>query len=180
MPCKPSCNSCRPRRLETACPGPYRPCRCLTEDQGWRIEIRKYPLLTTVGAWRKETLVGHPSSSQTYDHRPHGGFYTQDEVRQVVAYATARGITVVPEIELPGHAQAASSGANTCRTGDRSSTWPSRARWRWPKCCGVQKAARNWAGFQRRLPGQLAWLDRAGVNYRPLDPPLTSGSSALP
>ena len=70
----------------------------LTDDQGWRIEIRKYPRLTSVGSWRKETLG---------DGQPHGGFYTQDEIREVVAYARERSVTVVPEIEMPGHATAA-------------------------------------------------------------------------
>jgi hexosaminidase len=80
----------------------------LTEDQGWRIEIKKYPLLTEVGAWRKETLIGHGSRPPfRYDGKPYGGFYTQDEIKEVVAYAADRHITVIPEIELPGHATAA-------------------------------------------------------------------------
>jgi len=84
----------------------------LTDDQGWRIEIKKYPLLTSIGAWRRQSLVGvqHGYADTTqwvYDRIPHGGFYTQDDVREVVAYAKARFITVVPEIEMPGHAQAA-------------------------------------------------------------------------
>ncbi len=70
----------------------------LTDDQGWRIEIKKYPKLTQVGAWRKET-VG--------DGKPYGGFYTQDQIREIVAYAKERYITVVPEIEMPGHSLAA-------------------------------------------------------------------------
>jgi hexosaminidase len=78
----------------------------LTDDQGWRLEIKRYPKLTSVGAWRKETLVGHPGSGE-YDHTPHGGFYTQDDVREVVAFAAARHVTVVPEIEMPGHSKAA-------------------------------------------------------------------------
>lgn len=77
----------------------------LTEDQGWRIEITKYPRLTEVGAQRAETALPHDPGQ--YDGVPHGGFYTQDEVRAVVAYAAERGITVVPEIELPGHSVAA-------------------------------------------------------------------------
>ena len=77
----------------------------LTEDQGWRIEIKKYPKLTEVGAWRKETVIGR--NSDEYDGKPHGGFYTQEEVREIVAYAKERFITVVPEIEMPGHSQAA-------------------------------------------------------------------------
>lgn len=81
----------------------------LTDDQGWRIEIKKYPRLTEVGAWRKETLVGRlqRDAELVFDGIPHGGFYTQDDVREVVAYAQARHVTVVPEIEMPGHAQAA-------------------------------------------------------------------------
>ena len=80
----------------------------LTEDQGWRLEIRKYPKLTEVGAWRKETLVGRPrDGNKTFDGKRHGGFYTQEDVREIVAYAKARHITVVPEIEMPGHASAA-------------------------------------------------------------------------
>lgn len=80
----------------------------LTEDQGWRIEIKQYPELTRVGAYRSETLVGN------YGNRPHrfdgeryGGFYTQEEIREVVAYAADRYITIVPEIEMPGHSTAA-------------------------------------------------------------------------
>ncbi|MFC1761029.1 beta-N-acetylhexosaminidase [Planctomycetota bacterium] len=80
----------------------------LTEDQGWRIEIKKYPKLTEVGAWRKETLVGHARNKpHTFDSKRHGGFYTQDEIRDIVTYAKQRFVTVVPEIEMPGHAQAA-------------------------------------------------------------------------
>jgi len=82
----------------------------LTDDQGWRVEIKKYPRLTEVGAWRRHTMVGHWNENKTtpqYDDIRHGGYYTQDEMRQVVAYATRLGINVVPEIEMPGHAQAA-------------------------------------------------------------------------
>ena len=80
----------------------------LTEDQGWRIEIKKYPKLTTVGAWREKSIVGHyRDKPRKYDDTRHGGFYTQDEIREVVAYAAARGITIVPEIDMPGHMQAA-------------------------------------------------------------------------
>ncbi len=77
----------------------------LTEDQGWRIEIKKYPRLTEVGAWRAETVIA--GTWDQYDGVPYGGFYTQDEVREVVAYAGERGIRVMPEIEMPGHAVAA-------------------------------------------------------------------------
>lgn len=78
----------------------------LTDDQGWRIEILRYPKLTEIGAWRRETQVGADPDSPS-DGRPHGGFYTQADIREIVAYAAARFITVVPEIETPGHAQAA-------------------------------------------------------------------------
>ena len=84
----------------------------LTDDQGWRIEIRKYPELTRVGAVRKRTLVGRDPGGEydetcRYDETPYGGFYTQEEIREVVDYAARRFITVIPEIEFPGHAVAA-------------------------------------------------------------------------
>jgi hexosaminidase len=79
----------------------------LTEDQGWRIEIRKYPRLTSVGGCRKETLVEKNFNPYVGDGTPHCGFYTQDEIRDVVAYAAARYVTIVPEIEMPGHSKAA-------------------------------------------------------------------------
>jgi len=72
----------------------------LVDDQGWRLEIKKYPKLTSVGAWRKQP--GYAENNGSY-----GGFYTQDDIREVVAYAAARHITIVPEIEIPGHSQAA-------------------------------------------------------------------------
>ena len=77
----------------------------LTDDQGWRIEIKKYPELTTVAAYRPETVIGRNSGA--YDGTPHDGHYTQDEAREIVAYAAERHITVIPEIDLPGHMQAA-------------------------------------------------------------------------
>ncbi len=80
----------------------------LTEDQGWRIEIKKYPLLTEVGAWRDGTRVGHKNvGPAVFDNVRYGGFYTQQELRDIVDYAAKRYITVVPEIEMPGHALAA-------------------------------------------------------------------------
>ncbi|GAA1937804.1 beta-N-acetylhexosaminidase [Agromyces allii] len=78
----------------------------LTDDQGWRMQIHRYPLLTEVGAWRHESQIGaHPDGAG--DGRPHGGFYTQDDLREIVAYAAERFVTIVPEIESPGHVQAA-------------------------------------------------------------------------
>ena len=79
----------------------------LTDDQGWRIEIRKYPRLTSVGGCRKETMVERNFNPYVGDGIPHCGFYTQDEIRDVVKYAAERYVTVVPEIEMPGHAKAA-------------------------------------------------------------------------
>ncbi|MEQ8524556.1 beta-N-acetylhexosaminidase [Gracilimonas sp.] len=78
----------------------------LTEDQGWRIEIKKYPKLTEIGAWRDSTLIGRYGSNR-YDNVRHGGFYTQEEIREVVEYAQKRHITIIPEIEMPGHSSAA-------------------------------------------------------------------------
>lgn len=80
----------------------------LTDDQGWRIEIKRYPELTDVGSWRKETLIGHGGRPPfTFDGTPHGGYYTQEQAREIVRYAADRFITVIPEIEMPGHAVAA-------------------------------------------------------------------------
>jgi hexosaminidase len=79
----------------------------LTEDQGWRIEIKRYPRLTEIGAYRKETMVARNFNPYVGDATPHGGYYTQEQVREVVAYAAERYITVIPEIEMPGHAMAA-------------------------------------------------------------------------
>ncbi|MFC4944409.1 beta-N-acetylhexosaminidase [Pseudonocardia sp. GCM10023141] len=78
----------------------------LTDDQGWRVEIRSRPLLTEVGGWRSGSGVGTWRAGRV-DDTPHGGFYTQDDLREIVAYAAARGVTVVPEINVPGHSQAA-------------------------------------------------------------------------
>ena len=78
----------------------------LTEDQGWRIEIKKYPRLTEVGAWRAGTMVG-PYSNHEFDTIRYGGFYTQEQIKEVVAYAAQRHVTIIPEIEMPGHALAA-------------------------------------------------------------------------
>lgn len=79
----------------------------LTDDQGWRIEIKRYPELTTKGSMRKETLIGHGLNPEKWDGTPYGGYYTQEEVRDIVAYAEKRCVTIIPEIEMPGHAQAA-------------------------------------------------------------------------
>jgi hexosaminidase len=100
----------------------------LTDDQGWRLEIKKYPKLTEVGAWRAQTLIGHlRNKPRQYDGRPHGGFYTQDDVRAIVAYAADRYVTVVPEIEMPGHNRAAIAAyphlGNNAEPIDVGTTW---------------------------------------------------------
>ncbi|WP_310391987.1 family 20 glycosylhydrolase [Hymenobacter sp.] len=101
----------------------------LTDDQGWRIEIKKYPKLTQVSAFRKETLIGAQQLFKTpaefkYDATPHGGFYTQEQIRDVVAYAQKRYVTIVPEIEMPGHSVAilAAYPELACRPGPYE-TW---------------------------------------------------------
>ncbi|ARP74101.1 beta-N-acetylhexosaminidase [Streptomyces sp. MUSC 125] len=78
----------------------------LTDDQGWRIDIKRYPKLAEIASWRARTRVGH-RASPLWEEKPHGGYYTQDDIREIVAYAAERHITVVPEIDVPGHSQAA-------------------------------------------------------------------------
>ncbi|WP_326697765.1 beta-N-acetylhexosaminidase [Streptomyces sp. NBC_01754] len=80
----------------------------LTDDQGWRIEIKRHPRLTETASWRARSKYGH-RASELWDETPHGGFYTQDDIREIVAYAAERHIRVVPEIDIPGHSQAAIS-----------------------------------------------------------------------
>jgi len=80
----------------------------LTDDQGWRIAIDKYPRLTSVGAFRDSTVIGHYSDSpRKYEQQKYGDFYTKDQIKEVVAYAKARSVNIVPEIEMPGHSRAA-------------------------------------------------------------------------
>jgi len=81
----------------------------LTDDQGWRIEIKKYPKLTSIGSQRAQTLIGnyHDRTPQQFDNTPYGGFYTQDQIRDVIKYAADRYINIIPEIEMPGHSEAA-------------------------------------------------------------------------
>jgi hexosaminidase len=81
----------------------------LTDDQGWRIEIKKYPLLTSIGSKRKETMIDKNFDPYIGDGKSYGGFYTQKDIQEIVSYADNRHITIVPEIEMPGHAQAAIS-----------------------------------------------------------------------
>jgi hexosaminidase len=78
----------------------------LTDDQGWRMEVHSRPRLTEVGSWRRASMIGTWRAGRL-DDTPHGGFYTQDDLREIVAFSRARGVTVVPEIDVPGHSQAA-------------------------------------------------------------------------
>lgn len=105
----------------------------LTDDQGWRIEIKKYPKLTSVGSIRPETLIGyyHDRTPQQFDNTPYGGYYTQDEAREVIKYAADRYINIVPEIDLPGHSKAALTaypeyGCNIPSSYNVSGTWSER------------------------------------------------------
>ena len=98
----------------------------LSDDQGWRMEITRHPRLTGIGAWRSHSQVGHGAGAFS-SRRPHGGYYTQSELREIVAYAARRGITVVPELDCPGHAQAAIAAypelGLASASPDVSSTW---------------------------------------------------------
>ena len=99
----------------------------LTEDQGWRIEIKKYPELIKIGSMRKETVIGRNSISKTYDGTPHGGYYTQEEIKDIVKYAAERYIEVIPEIDMPGHMVAALASYN--HLGCRDEKFEVRTRW---------------------------------------------------
>lgn len=104
----------------------------LTEDQGWRIEIKKYPKLTEVGGWRNGTIIGaYPGTGN--DSLKHGGYYTQEQIKEVVKYAADRYITVIPEIELPGHSSAAIAAypALSCFP-DEDTKYPAECVWAGP------------------------------------------------
>ncbi|HEY0747772.1 MAG TPA: family 20 glycosylhydrolase [Steroidobacteraceae bacterium] len=96
----------------------------LTDDQGWRLQVRKYPRLTSIGAWRTPAAV--PGSLA---QKPYGGFYTQDQVRDIVAFAASRHVLVVPEIDMPGHAQAAIAAYPALGSTDGGRDLPVSARW---------------------------------------------------
>jgi hexosaminidase len=102
----------------------------LTEDQGWRIEIKKYPELTKVGAYRAQTIIGSAQDDPMgYDNTPQGGFYTQDEIRDIVKYATARFITIIPEIEMPGHCISALAAYPYLACGDNPGPFKTIESW---------------------------------------------------
>ncbi|MFI9556554.1 beta-N-acetylhexosaminidase [Nonomuraea endophytica] len=98
----------------------------LTDDQGWRLQIKKYPKLTEIGAWRHESPLG-AKKHRRWDGRPHGGYYTQDDIREIVSYAADRFVTVVPEIDLPGHTQAAIAAYP--ELGNLDTSLPVRTEW---------------------------------------------------
>lgn len=103
----------------------------LTDDQGWRLEIKKYPKLTQVGGYRDQTLIGHfhDRFPQRFDGTQYGGFYTQDDVKEVVTYATSKFITVIPEIEMPGHSLAALSAYPELACGSKPGPFKVSEKW---------------------------------------------------
>jgi hexosaminidase len=96
----------------------------LTDDQGWRIEIPRFPKLTEIGSWRTGSMVGRHDGPER-DGRPHGGFYTVDDLHEIVAYAAERAVTVVPEIDIPGHARAAIAAYPELGPGEPYEVWTS-------------------------------------------------------
>ena len=128
----------------------------LTDDQGWRIEVPGWPRLTSVGAWRPRSMLGS-SAHGRYDDRPHGGFYTADDLREIVAYAADRHVTVVPEIDLPGHMRGGHRGV----PGTRQRRRPAAVRTAWgisphaaerrrtPRCAS---AGTSWTRSARSSP----------------------------
>jgi hexosaminidase len=103
----------------------------LTDDQGWRIEIKKYPKLTEVGAYRAQTLIGnyHDRRPQWFDGIPYGAFYTQEEAKEIVAYAATKYINVIPEIEMPGHAVAALASYPELACGEHPGPFKVEEKW---------------------------------------------------
>jgi len=102
----------------------------LTEDQGWRIEIKKYPKLTQIGGYRKGTVYGHAyDEGGRDDNLQYGGFYSQKEIKDIVAYAKQRNVTIVPEIDLPGHSVAALAAYPELGLGCTQDTFNVRIQW---------------------------------------------------
>jgi hexosaminidase len=101
----------------------------LTDDQGWRIEILSYPKLNSIGSWRDSTLIGHFKDSPiVYQHQRYGGFYTREEVKEIISYAAIRGITIIPEIDIPGHSRATITAYPEVST-DPTARWGVAATW---------------------------------------------------
>ncbi|MFT4092272.1 MAG: beta-N-acetylhexosaminidase [Niabella sp.] len=120
----------------------------LTEDQGWRIEIKKYPRLTSTGAWRNGEIIGNfPGKGNT--HKKYGGFYTQEQVKEIVKYAADRYVTVIPEIEMPGHSAAAIAAYPYL------SCFPDTATFEYFKKEGNK--AENWAGPKTGKQVMQSW-----------------------
>ncbi len=105
----------------------------LTDDQGWRVEMQRFPELTRTGAWRRRSMVGRGEEPE-FDSRPHGGFYTTEDLREIVAHTARHHITVVPEVDVPGHSQAAIAAYPELSTGARPQIWDS---------CGVSAETLN-------------------------------------
>jgi hexosaminidase len=103
----------------------------LTDDQGWRLEIKKYPKLTSIGAYRAQTLIGnyHDRRPQWFDGVPYGTFYTQEEAKEIVAYAATKYINVIPEIEMPGHAVAALASYPELACGEHPGPFKVEEKW---------------------------------------------------
>lgn len=118
----------------------------LTEDQGWRIEIKKYPKLTSVGGYRNGTIIGRfPGTGN--DNQKYGGFYTQEEVKEVVRYAQTRYVTIIPEIEMPGHASAAIAAYPELSTFPEESTkFPPKTVWAGPTT--GKQVQQTWGVFE--------------------------------
>jgi hexosaminidase len=124
----------------------------LTDDQGWRLEVPEFPLLTEIGAWRAGSWTGRqPNGTSEHDGRPHGGYYTTADLREIVAYAAARHVIVVPEVDIPGHSQAAIAAYPELGIG---ATLPVLTRW------GISDAVLNgseWTiDFYRRVFDHVA------------------------
>ncbi|RZS43553.1 hexosaminidase [Herbihabitans rhizosphaerae] len=124
----------------------------LTDDQGWRVEVPGYPRLTEVGAWRAGSWVGRPPDGTTsHDGRPHGGYYTTDDLREIVAYARSRSVTVVPEVDIPGHSQAAIAAYPLL-----GACGPAEVRTAWGISEHVLNTAPSTVDFYRRVFDHLA------------------------
>ncbi|GAA4304932.1 hypothetical protein GCM10023143_09740 [Compostibacter hankyongensis] len=117
----------------------------LTEDQGWRIEIKKYPRLTEVGAWRNGTIIGHHPGDGN-DKTRSGGFYTQEQIKDIVRYAADRYITIIPEIEMPGHSSAAIAAYPQLSCFPNESTKIGKTPWNGPRT--GKQVQQTWGVFQ--------------------------------